>query len=133
MNRRELIIASTLLATQPHLALGQSENHEGSAPAEHPDTPPAILLNDYLPQSIYRIPVTDVPRAKFPIFDAHDHGHGELSVTEMVRIMDKVGVEKSVVFTNAGTVERFREIAREYADHSDRFDLWCMFDLRGVD
>src|SRR6185312_1501626 len=133
MNRRELIIASTLLATQPHLAIGQPEDRDGSAPAGQPGTPPMIFLNDYLPQSIYRIPVTDVPKAKFPIFDGHDHGHGELSVSEMVRIMDKVGVEKSVIFTDAGTVERFREIAREYAGHPDRFDLWCMFDLRGVD
>src|SRR5690348_3516577 len=121
MNRRELIIASTLLATQPHLTLGQPEDREGSAVAGRPTTPPAILLSDYLPQSLYRIPATDVPKAKFPIFDGHDHGHGELSVTEMIRIMDKVGVEKSVIFTDAGTVERFRNVARQYADHPDRF------------
>ncbi len=133
MNRRELIIASTILATQPHVALGQPKSREGSLPAERPGTPPTILLSDYLPQSIYRIPITEVPKAKFPVFDGHDHGHGELSVTEMVRIMDKVGIEKSVVFTDAGTAEHFRAVAREYAGHPDRFDLWCMFDLRGID
>lgn len=133
MNRRELIIASTILATQPRLTLGQTENREGSAPAGRPDTPAAILLSDYLPQSIYRVPITEVSKAKFPIFDGHNHGHAEISIAEMIRIMDKVGVEKSVIFTDAGTVERFREVAREYAGYPDRFEMWCMFDLRGID
>lgn len=127
------MLAGTMFAARPHLGLAQSENGAEPAPAERPGTPPTILLNDYLPASIYRIPVTEVPKAKFRVFDGHDHGHGPLSVTEMVRIMDKVGVEKSVIFTGATTVDRFDDVAREYEDHPDRFDLWCMFDLRGVD
>lgn len=133
MNRRELIIAGSLFAVQPPLGLAQSEKDAGSTPAEQPGTPPTILLNDYLPRSLYRIPETEVPKAKFPIFDGHDHGHGSLSVPEMLRIMDKVGVEKTVIFTGAGTADRLREVARDYADHPDRFDMWCMLDLRGVD
>lgn len=136
MNRRELIMAGmagTVLSARPTEARMQSNNVAHSNPAEQPGTPPTILLNDYLPQSLYKIPITEVPKAKFRVFDAHNHGHGPLSITEMVRIMDKVGVEKSVIFTGAGTVDRFNEFAREYADHPDRFDLWCMFDLRGVD
>lgn len=136
MKRRELIMAgmaSTLLAARRSQGRTQSKSVAGMAPAEQPGAPPTILLNDYLPESVYRIPKTEVPKAKFRIFDGHNHGHGPLSVAEMVKIMDKVGVEKSVVFTGAGTVDRFNEVAREYADHPDRFDLWCMFDLRGVD
>jgi hypothetical protein len=132
MNRRELMIAGTLLAARPRLGLAQNEDDAASAAAEKPGTPPTILLNDYLPTSLYRVPVTEVPKAKFRVFDGHDHGHGPLSITEMVRIMDKVGVEKSVVFTNAGTADRFNEVAREYADFPDRFDLWCMLDLRDI-
>ncbi|MGH9625526.1 MAG: hypothetical protein ACRD4G_14460, partial [Bryobacteraceae bacterium] len=100
MNRRELIMAGmagTAFAARPSEARRQSKD-VGTA-AEQPGTPPAILLNDYVPESIYRIPITEVPKAKFRVFDGHNHGHGPLSVTEMVRIMDKVGVEKSVVFS----------------------------------
>lgn len=134
MNRRELMIAGTIFAANPRLGKAvQSNSGAESAPSEQPGTPPTILLNDYLPQSIYRIPVTEVPKAKFPVFDGHDHGHGPLTVAEMLRIMDKVGIEKTVIFTGAGTADRFNEVARDYADHPDRFDLWCMFDLLGVD
>ena len=31
-------------------------------------------LKDYRPQSIYRVPKTDIQRAKHPIVDAHCHG-----------------------------------------------------------
>lgn len=134
MNRRELMIAGTIFAASPRLGQAvQSNSGAESASTEQPGTPPTILLNDYLPQSIYRIPVTEVPKAKFPVFDGHDHGHGPLTVTEMLRIMDKVGVEKTVIFTGAGTVDHFKEVAHDYADYPDRFDLWCMFDLLGVD
>jgi uncharacterized protein len=133
MNRRELIIAGSIFAVQPPLGLAQSGKDAGTTPAEQPATPPTILLNDYLPRSLYRVPETEVPKAKFRVFDGHDHGHGSLSVPEMLRIMDKVGVEKTVIFTNAGTANRLTEVGRDYAAHPDRFDLWCMLDLRGVD
>ncbi len=127
------MIAGTILAARPRLALADPDRNQATTSIEKPGTPPTILLNDYLPKSIYRIPVTETPRAKFRVFDGHDHGHGPLAVAEMIRIMDKVGVEKTVVFTNAGALDRFNEAARDYADHPDRFDLWCMLDLRGVD
>jgi hypothetical protein len=136
MNRRELMIGGTILAALPKLGLAQSETDTGAAsaaPSKQPGSPPTILLNDYLPQSIYKIPITEVPKAKYPVIDCHCHGHGPLSVTEMVTMMDKVGVEKTVVFIEAGTADRFTEMAHDYADHPDRFDLWCEFDLRGVD
>jgi predicted TIM-barrel fold metal-dependent hydrolase len=137
MNRRELIVGGTILAARPRLGFGQSSQAAGTAPESSPGeqagTPPSkILLSDYLPHSIYKIPESQVPRAKFPVFDGHDHGRGPLSVDEMVRIMDKVGVEKSVIFTGAGTADKFKEIAGEYSKYPDRFEPWCVFDLRGI-
>ena len=133
MNRRELMIGGAILAASPRSGFAQPDNNDAAASTAKSAEPPAILLNDYLPTSLYKVPVTEVPKAKFRVFDAHDHGHGPLSVDEMIRIMDTVGVEKSVVFTNAGTADRFNEVVRDYANHADRFEFWCMFDLRGVD
>ena len=68
MNRRELIMAGmagTVLIARPSEARAQSKDAAPSAPAEQPGTPPTILLNDYVPESIYRIPKTEVPKAKF--------------------------------------------------------------------
>src|SRR5579859_6247124 len=118
MNRRELILAGMAIGIAPAITPGQTKSSPGSAePALQfpPGTPPNILLNDYVPQSIYKIPITTIDKAKFPIYDAHCHGRGEISVREMVKIMDDVGMEQTVVFTGATTVDRFKEISRQYA------------------
>jgi uncharacterized protein len=132
MNRRELIVAGITLGAKPAIDLGQTKRSAGSAgpaPKPTPGSPPTILLNGYVPQSIYRIPVTIVKRAKYPIYDGHCHGRGPLSVRKMVKIMDEVGVEKSLVFTGASTLDRFQEISRQYAQFPDRFDMWCLFNM----
>jgi uncharacterized protein len=134
MNRRELMIAGSILAAQTGLGKGaQAQNSAEPTASFPPGSPARLLLNDYLPKSIYKIPIHEVPKAKFPVFDGHYHGHGPISVSETLRIMDKVGVAKSVIFTGATNVERFKQVGAEYAGHPDRFDLWCMFDLQGVD
>jgi predicted TIM-barrel fold metal-dependent hydrolase len=133
MNRRELLMSGAILAAGPKLGLTQTSKSAGSAGSEPAGSPPKILLNDYLPKSIYRIPITNVPKAKYPLIDCHCHGRGPLKLDEMLKVMDKVGLEKAIIFTGAGTGDKFKEVSREYAAHQDRFDLWCMFDLRGVD
>ncbi|MGH9434739.1 MAG: amidohydrolase family protein [Terriglobia bacterium] len=132
MNRRELIMAGVALGVKPGINRGQTKRSAGSAdPAPKPasGSPPTILLNGYAPQSIYRIPVTIVKKAKYPIYDAHCHGRGPLSARKMVEIMDEVGVERSLVFSGASTVEHFKAINRQYAEFPDRFDMWCLFNM----
>jgi uncharacterized protein len=132
MNRRELMLAGMALGMKPALTSAKPKSAAGggqSGDAPAPGSPPTILLNDYIPHSIYRIPVTNIEKAKYPVFDAHCHGRGSLTVDEMVKMMDEVGVEKSVVFTGASTLDRFKEISREYAKYPDRFNTWCLFDL----
>lgn len=132
MNRRELILAGMAIGMTPAVTSGQTKRSAGNAdPAQQfaPGSPPTILLNDYVPHSLYKIPVTIINKAKFPIYDAHCHGRGAISVREMVNIMDEVGVEKSVVFTGASTLDRFKEISRQYAPYPGRFDMWCMFNM----
>ena len=57
-------------------------------------SPETILLKDYRPRSIYKIPVTDVPKAKFPIIDMHSHAYAKTpeEISEWVRNMDGVGI-----------------------------------------
>ncbi len=126
------MMAGMAIGVKPAIDRGQTTSSAGTAgPASDsaPGSPPTILLNGYVPQSIYRIPVTIVDKAKYPIYDAHSHGRGSLSVREMVKIMDAVGVEKSLVFTGASTLDRFEEINRQYAEFPNRFDMWCLFDM----
>ena len=35
------------------------------------------MLKDYRPKSLYKIPITQVPKAKFPIIDMHSHAYAK--------------------------------------------------------
>jgi hypothetical protein len=95
--------------------------------------PDQLLLKDYRPKSIYKIPVSNITKAKFPIVDVHHHARVKSpeDVAAQVKMMDKVGVEKTVAF--AGTGETFDRHFRLYSKYPDRFDVWCGLDMAGVD
>lgn len=97
-----------------------------------PDSPERILLKDYRPKSLYKIPVTEVAKAKFPIIDMHSHPYAKTpeQIAEWVRTMDEVGVEKTTILTMATGTE-FDGINRNYSKYPERFELWCGFDFIG--
>ena len=97
-------------------------------------SPETILLKDYRPQSIYKIPVTKIAKAKFPVIDMHSHPYAKTDreIEEWVKNMDSVGVEKTIVLTKTTGVQ-FDEIHRKYAKYPDRFEMWCGLDFTGYD
>ena len=97
-------------------------------------SPETILLKDYRPRSLYKIPVTEVPKAKFPIIDMHSHAYAKTpeEIAEWVRNMDEVGIEKTIVLTDS-TGQEFADIHRKYAAYPGRFEIWCGFDYTGYD
>jgi len=100
-----------------------------------PGTPPEqLLLKDYRPRSIYKVPATTVARAKFPVIDlhAHDYAKTDEQVAEWVRTMDELGIQKSVVLSQAHGREFDTLIAR-YKKYPGRFSVWCGFDYTGYD
>ncbi len=103
-------------------------------PAAAQDSPEKILLKDYRPKSLYRIPATQVPKAKFPVIDMHSHPYAGTpqQIAEWVKNMDEVGVEKTIVLTGAVGV-KFDEIHQRYSKYPDRFELWCGFDYTDHD
>jgi len=96
--------------------------------------PESLLLKDFHPESVYKTPVTYVPKARFPAIDMHAHVYAKTpeQVAEWVRTMDDVGIEKSIVMTQA-TGKEFDEILALYAKHPGRFEVWCGFDYTGYD
>jgi predicted TIM-barrel fold metal-dependent hydrolase len=97
-------------------------------------SPEKILLKDYRPKSIYKIPITEVPKAKFPIIDMHSHAYAKTpeEIAEWVRNMDEVGVEKTIILSGV-TGQAFDDIYRKYSAYPNRFELWCGFDYTGYD
>jgi predicted TIM-barrel fold metal-dependent hydrolase len=113
--------------------LAAQSSGKTSAPAsgtKKTATPDTILLKDYRPKSIYKIPVTQVARAKFPIIDMHSHPYAKTAkeIDAWVGTMDEVGVEKTIILSMATGTE-FDQISRQYSKHPERFEMWSGFDL----
>ena len=131
MNRRRWM----MLSGAGVAAVGRpSQAQQANSPSDaDQDTPDKFLLKDYHPESIYKVPKTEVKKARFPVVDAHCHGvRPPQQIDDMVKLMDASGVEKTVIFTGAPTAERFNQVRQTYAKYPSRFALWCSFDLTGV-
>lgn len=131
--RRWMMLSGTALAVRPGSA--QPQQPAEAANADLSKVPPdRLLLKDYRPKSIYKIPTTEITKARFPVMDLHCHGaRPPERIPEMVRNMDAVGLERTVIFTGASTPEKFAAVSQPYSKYPGRFDMWCGFDLTGVD
>jgi len=91
-----------------------------------------LLLKNYRPKSIYRVPSTKIDQAKFPVIDMHSHVYAKTieEIEEWVAMLDKYRIEKTIVLTQT-TGARFDSIYQVYSKYGDRFQLWCGFDYTG--
>lgn len=138
MDRRAFLQWSNLaglaagLPTLAQLESAQdSEREAHSLPrAASPASPETLLLKDYRPQSIYKIPITDIPRAKHPVIDMHSHPYAKTAqeIDQWVRTMDDVGIEKTILLTMT-TGAQFDDIQKKYSKYFERFEMWCGFDF----
>jgi len=98
------------------------------------NSPEQLLLKNYRPHSVYKIPHTDIIKAKFTVIDMHSHAYPEskAEVNQWVKNMDEMGIEKTILLTHE-TGSRFDSLIAVYSGFPDRFDLWCGFDYRGYD
>lgn len=103
--------------------------------AEVERSPETLLLKDYRPESIYRIPRTAVEKAAFPAIDVHTHDYVKTDeeVDAWVQLMDEVGIRKSVIMTSMTGPEFDDVYARFAGRYPDRFEIWCGFDYTGYD
>ena len=132
MNRRRMMMLSSAAFAAGGAASGSPQASAQPPAAAPADTPDKFLLKDFRPESVYRVPKSHIAKAKFPLVDVHCHGFQADQVDAMVRLMDAVGLEKTVIFTGAGTADRFAEVAKPYAKYPTRFDPWCLFDMTGA-
>jgi predicted TIM-barrel fold metal-dependent hydrolase len=93
----------------------------------------SLLLKDYTPKSIFKVPQTQVLKAKYPAIDMHMHaprgGNLESIALEQIKNMDETGVQKTILF--CGTGQTFDQYTAVYGKYPDRFELWCGFDFSG--
>lgn len=94
--------------------------------------PTQLKLKDFRPQTIFKIPVSNIKKAKFPAIDMHSHVFAKTDeeLTKWVKTMDEAGIEKTIVLTGA-TGKKFDSIYSLYSKYQERFELWCGFYLEG--
>lgn len=91
-----------------------------------------ILLKEYDPVSLYKIPRTFPVKAKFPVIDVHSHPYAksESEIKKWVETMDEAGIEKTILLTYQ-TGQSFDSIYDLYSKYEDRFEIWCGIDYTG--
>lgn len=98
------------------------------------DNPEELLLNNFRPVSIYKIPETRISEAKYPVIDMHSHPYPKSieALNNWVKTMDAAGIDKTVIMTYTTGAE-FDSLFRVYSRYPDRFILFCGFDFTGYD
>ena len=92
------------------------------------------LLKDYNSISIYKIPITQVNQAAFPVIDIHSHDYANTDedVAQCVKNMDLCGIQKTIILSGA-TGDKFNSAIKKYGKYGARFEIWCGFDYTGFD
>lgn len=88
-----------------------------------------LKLKNFIPQSRFKTPRDEITKAKFPLIDAHSHEYGQTpdEIKKRTELMDKWGVEKTILLTYA-TGARWDSVHALYSKYLEHFELWCGFD-----
>jgi predicted TIM-barrel fold metal-dependent hydrolase len=99
-----------------------------------------LLLKDFDPKSMLHSSVHEVPRAKFPVIDVHNHVndaggvHGEeIAPAEVVRRMDKANVQKIVILTGMWGDKLQGVLDKMVKPYPDRFIVFAQYDWSKID
>jgi len=97
--------------------------------AQNPDS---ILLKNFRPKSIYKIPVTKIEKAKYSVVDMHSHPYGDSpeAIQRWLKIMDRLNIETTMILTYS-TGAQFDSLYKVYSAYGSRFEVWCGFDYTG--
>jgi predicted TIM-barrel fold metal-dependent hydrolase len=133
MNRRSFLKS----ANAAGLAIALPSSTFAAADEKKPATnaapnPKTLLLKDYRPQSIFKVPVSHIARAKYPVIDMHSHPYpkNEAEITTWLKNMDECNIQKTMVLT-MNTGKGFDDIYAKYSKYPERFEVWCGLDLTG--
>lgn len=99
-----------------------------------------LLLKDFDPKPMLHATVHEVPRAKYPVIDVHNHVNDavgingrEIPPAELVRRMDAANVEKIVVLTGMWGDKLQAVIDKMVKPYPDRFMVFTQIDYSKID
>ena len=121
----------------PPKSLGQDIQYKADPDAAKKKT---LLLKDFDPQSALHAAAHEVPRAKFPVMDVHNHVndaggvHGEeIPPAEVVRRMDQANVRTIVILTGMWGAKLQAVIDQMVKPYPGRFMVFAQMDWTRID
>lgn len=110
-----------------------------AAAAAAPVTADELLLRDFKPRSMLKVPVHEVERAAFPAIDVHNHvndargGDRAVPLPELLARMDRLNLKRIVILTGRWGEALQRVIDRMVTPHPDRFTVFTEPDWSRID
>src|ERR1700687_1354093 len=118
-------------------AFGQEIKYNQDPNAEKRMT---LLLKDFDPQPMLRVPAHEVPRAKFAAIDIHNHVndaggiHGEeVPPADVVKIMNATNVKRVVILTGMWGQKLQGVLDKMVKPYPDRFLVFTQIDYSKID
>ncbi|HYL84655.1 MAG TPA: amidohydrolase family protein [Candidatus Angelobacter sp.] len=134
-----LALLGVLLLTRSALSQGAGQ------PVQYQEDPNAarqmsLLLKDFEPRAMLHAAAHEVPRAKFPVIDVHNHVNDasatrgdRLPAAEVVRIMDRANVKQVVILTGMWGGKLQNVIDTMVKPYPNRFLVFAQLDWSKVD
>ena len=96
-------------------------------------SPNSILLKDFRPRSIYKVPVSQIEKAKYPIIDMHSHPYAKTpaEITTWLKNMDAVEHREDDDSDHDHRQGVRRHPRRNIRRILSASRLWCGFDFTG--
>jgi predicted TIM-barrel fold metal-dependent hydrolase len=137
-----LVLAPTLLLAQDNSPAQDANSKQEIKYSQDPNASKnmTLLLKDFDPKSMLHAEAHEVPRAKFPVIDMHNHVddaggiHGEeIPPEEVVRRMNRANVEKIVILTGMWGDRLQRVLDKMVKPYPDRFIAFAQYDWSKID
>jgi predicted TIM-barrel fold metal-dependent hydrolase len=130
------VVLILLIVVRLNLA-GQEIKYRQDSEAEKRMT---LLLKDFAPRPMLRVAAREVPHAKFPVIDMHNHVndaggiHGEeIPPAEVVKTMDRANVKKVVILTGMWGDKLQAVLDKMVKPYPDRFVVFTQMDWSKID
>ena len=94
-----------------------------------------LLLKNYEPHSIFKIQISNVKVAKYPVIDTHSHDYAKTDdeIREWIKNMDECGIEKTYLLSCNWIGLPFEKFVEKYSPYKDKFAFCCSFDYTDFD
>ena len=143
-----LCLSTAVVAAMGALAISTSSarEQESSGPPAGPSPAASaerarsdLLLRDFKPRSMLKVPAHEVERAAFPAVDVHNHVNDArgndppVPVDELLARMDRLNLKRIVILTGGWSEALQRVVDRMVKPHPDRFTVFTQPDWSRID